>query len=115
MLENDRLIVAESIGNEEVIDHAIRPTRLADYVGQPAVREQMEIFISAARTRKEALDHVLIFGQAWGSWNGCGLPFAIATACERGCLRAKPTRRSLRLGKTWQEGRRAGTLLVAAE
>lgn len=35
---------------------------LADYVGQPAVREQMEIFISAARGRQEALDHVLIFG-----------------------------------------------------
>jgi hypothetical protein len=44
------------------LDRAIRPRRLADYVGQPAVREQMEIFIGAARGRGEALDHTLIFG-----------------------------------------------------
>ena len=43
-------------------DAGIRPRRLADYVGQPAVREQMEIFIHAARERGEALDHTLIFG-----------------------------------------------------
>ena len=47
---------------EEALERAIRPRRLADYVGQPAVREQMEIFIPAARGRSEALDHVLIFG-----------------------------------------------------
>jgi Holliday junction DNA helicase RuvB len=46
----------------EKIDRAIRPKTLKDYVGQPAVREQMEIFIEAARARKDALDHVLIFG-----------------------------------------------------
>jgi Holliday junction DNA helicase RuvB len=62
MLETDRLVVTHALGSEEVLDHAIRPTSLADYVGQPAVREQMDIFISAARSRKEALDHVLIFG-----------------------------------------------------
>lgn len=47
---------------EDAIDRAIRPVRLADYIGQPKVHEQMEIFISAARARAEALDHVLIFG-----------------------------------------------------
>ena len=44
------------------MDRAIRPSSLADYVGQPTVCEQMEIFISAARNRGDALDHVLIFG-----------------------------------------------------
>ena len=43
-------------------DRAVRPRRLCEYQGQPAVREQMEIFIGAARRRKEALDHTLIFG-----------------------------------------------------
>lgn len=47
---------------ETYIDEHIRPRRLQDYIGQPVVREQMEIFIHAARHRGEALDHVLIFG-----------------------------------------------------
>lgn len=47
---------------EDYFDRAIRPTSLADYIGQPVVREQMEIFIGAARGRGEALDHTLIFG-----------------------------------------------------
>ncbi|WP_436662099.1 Holliday junction branch migration DNA helicase RuvB [Acinetobacter sp. P1(2025)] len=47
---------------EDHFDRAIRPTSLADYIGQPVVREQMEIFIGAARGRGEALDHTLIFG-----------------------------------------------------
>ena len=59
----DRLVSADNkASNEEAIDCAIRPKRLAEYVGQSAVREQMEIFIQAARQRTEALDHVLIFG-----------------------------------------------------
>ena len=58
----DRLISAEAERDDGVLDRAIRPKRLADYVGQPPVREQMEIFIRAARERGEALDHVLIFG-----------------------------------------------------
>ena len=62
MIESDRLISAKSADYEDVQDRAIRPALLADYVGQPAVREQMDIFISAARNRQEALDHVLIFG-----------------------------------------------------
>ncbi len=48
--------------NEESIERALRPKRLSDYVGQHRVREQLEIFIQAARGRSEALDHVLLFG-----------------------------------------------------
>jgi Holliday junction DNA helicase RuvB len=62
MAEPSRLISPEAGGEDQALDRAIRPRRLADYVGQPAVREQMEIFIHAARSRREALDHVLIFG-----------------------------------------------------
>ncbi|EEQ04757.1 Holliday junction DNA helicase RuvB [Yersinia bercovieri ATCC 43970] len=62
MIEADRLISAGVISDEESIDRAIRPKLLAEYVGQPHVREQMEIFIQAARQRGDALDHVLIFG-----------------------------------------------------
>lgn len=62
MQDNQRLITAVETSDEDCIDRAIRPKTLLDYVGQPAVCEQMEIFISAARMRTEALDHVLIFG-----------------------------------------------------
>ncbi|MBG6241477.1 MAG: Holliday junction branch migration DNA helicase RuvB [Candidatus Symbiopectobacterium sp. Dall1.0] len=62
MIEADRLISAQEMPEEEIIDRAIRPRMLAEYVGQPQVREQMEIFIEAARKRGEALDHLLIFG-----------------------------------------------------
>ncbi|MDR9437260.1 MAG: Holliday junction branch migration DNA helicase RuvB [Thiohalophilus sp.] len=62
MIENDRLIAAHEQGAEDALDRAIRPARLADYVGQAVVREQMGIFIEAARNRGESLDHVLIFG-----------------------------------------------------
>ena len=62
MIEDDRLIATTAQAAEDALDRAIRPTVLADYVGQPAVREQMAIFIEAARARGEALDHVLIFG-----------------------------------------------------
>lgn len=62
MIETDRLITPEPAGREEQLDRAIRPKSLAEYVGQPAVCEQMEIFIQAARHRQEALDHTLVFG-----------------------------------------------------
>jgi len=62
MIESDRLMSAAEAPYEDPQDRAIRPTLLKDYVGQPAVSEQMEIFISAARSRQDALDHVLIFG-----------------------------------------------------
>lgn len=62
MIEADRLINANVERDEDVVERAMRPKKLADYVGQPHVREQMEIFIEAARKRNEALDHALIFG-----------------------------------------------------
>jgi Holliday junction DNA helicase RuvB len=58
----ERLVSAEGGREEEAIDRAIRPKRLSDFVGQRPVKEQLEIFVSAARARSEALDHVLIFG-----------------------------------------------------
>jgi len=63
MLEPDRLISpAPAHKEEEVFERALRPQKLADYVGQARAREQLEIFITAARKRGEALDHVLLFG-----------------------------------------------------
>uniref|UniRef100_UPI00387E926A Holliday junction branch migration DNA helicase RuvB n=1 Tax=Methylomonas montana TaxID=3058963 RepID=UPI00387E926A len=62
MIESDRLVTAQGNNDEERVDRAIRPKRLKDYVGQKELRQQMEIFIQAAVTRSEALDHVLIFG-----------------------------------------------------
>lgn len=64
-IEPDRLIsaaVAPDDRNEERFEHALRPERLTEYIGQLAVKEQMEIFIAAAKNRSEALDHTLIFG-----------------------------------------------------
>ena len=57
----DRLIDPTSRGDDGV-EAGIRPTLLTEYIGQPVVREQMEVFIEAARGRLEALDHTLIFG-----------------------------------------------------
>ena len=62
MIEADRLITASPRERDEQQDRAIRPLRLADYIGLPVVREQMALFIQAARGRVEALDHTLIFG-----------------------------------------------------
>ena len=62
MIEADRLITATGRDREEQFDRAIRPLSLAEYIGQPVVREQMDLFIRAARGRKEPLDHTLIFG-----------------------------------------------------
>ncbi|MFP2504437.1 Holliday junction branch migration DNA helicase RuvB [Buttiauxella gaviniae] len=62
MIEADRLVSPDTITPDELIDRAIRPRFLADYVGQPQVTSQMEIFIQAAKLRGDALDHLLIFG-----------------------------------------------------
>jgi len=62
MIEQDRVIATGSQREDETYDRAVRPKTLADYVGQPAVKAQLEIFITAARQRHDALDHVLIFG-----------------------------------------------------
>ena len=61
-IEHDRLTSAEPGSEDRAFDRAIRPKSLAEYVGQPGVKQQMGIFIEAARRRGEALDHVLIFG-----------------------------------------------------
>jgi len=58
----DRIVGAGAIREEEAVDRAIRPKRLADYVGQEQVKAQLEIFVQAAVKRGEALDHALIFG-----------------------------------------------------
>ena len=62
MREEDRIVAATDTKTEDVQENAIRPAKLADYIGQEVVKEQMEIFISAARKRSEALDHTLVFG-----------------------------------------------------
>jgi len=61
-LEEERIVSAEGSASEESQDRAIRPLSLADYVGQAEVKEQMDIFINAARKRAEPLDHTLVFG-----------------------------------------------------
>ena len=61
-VEHDRLTSASATSDDPVFDRAIRPKTLADYVGQPGVKQQMGVFIEAARRRRESLDHVLIFG-----------------------------------------------------
>ena len=63
MIERDRLIApGPASPAEEAVERALRPKALADYVGQPRIREQLEIFVAAARRRGEALDHLLLFG-----------------------------------------------------
>jgi Holliday junction DNA helicase RuvB len=63
MTANTRLISTEPASpNEESVERALRPQRLSQYVGQKKIREQLEIFVTAARNRGEALDHVLLFG-----------------------------------------------------
>ena len=61
MVTGDRLITTGALVDDEA-DRSIRPQRLADYVGQAAVKRQLQVFVTAARQRGEALDHTLIFG-----------------------------------------------------
>lgn len=61
-MTDTRIVTAAATREDDALDRAVRPKRLADYVGQTAVKTQMEIFIEATRKRGEALDHVLIFG-----------------------------------------------------
>ena len=61
-VEIERLLSSTNHVEDQAIDRAIRPRRLVDYAGQARTREQMEIFIPAAKSRGEALDHLLIFG-----------------------------------------------------
>jgi len=62
MIETDRLIAPAVSPQEEAIERTLRPTQLAEYIGQEKIRAQLSIFIEAARKRAEALDHVLLFG-----------------------------------------------------
>lgn len=64
MIETDRLVAPETKegAGERTFDKALRPTSLEEFVGQPSIHQQLEIFITAARNRNEALDHVLLFG-----------------------------------------------------
>jgi Holliday junction DNA helicase RuvB len=62
MIEQDRVTTATATREDEVLAQTVRPKRLDDYIGQGAVKQQMGIFVEAARRRGEALDHVLIFG-----------------------------------------------------
>ncbi len=62
MIEPDRFLSANARDKDELQDKAVRPHMLSDYIGQRVVREQMELFIKAARARQESLDHTLIFG-----------------------------------------------------
>jgi Holliday junction DNA helicase RuvB len=61
-MEHDPLIAPDASDDDSTAEKQVRPRRLSDYIGQPSVHEQMEIFIGAARNRGDALDHVLIFG-----------------------------------------------------
>jgi Holliday junction DNA helicase RuvB len=63
VIESDRIVAAKKDGaQEEALERALRPRQLADYVGQERIRDQLSIFIEAARRRREPLDHVLLFG-----------------------------------------------------
>lgn len=69
MIKTDNLVAETRIttpvklnNTEEILDRALRPKELADYIGQPKIKEQLEIFIQASKQRNEALDHVLLFG-----------------------------------------------------
>jgi Holliday junction DNA helicase RuvB len=61
-VEAERIVTGTASSEEEAVERAIRPRRLVDYVGQAPVKTQLEIFVSAARARGEAMDHVLVFG-----------------------------------------------------
>lgn len=58
----ERIVVSTASSDDNVLERALRPKQLDEYVGQKKARGQLEIFISAAKQRKEALDHVLLFG-----------------------------------------------------
>jgi len=62
MIEIDRMVAGDRLEEEAVIERSIRPLSLEEYIGQAAMREQLGIFIEAAKRRDEALDHTLIFG-----------------------------------------------------
>ena len=62
MIEEDRLIGGENQSNEDLKAASVRPNSFADYIGQEDVKSQMTLFIEAARSREDVLDHCLIYG-----------------------------------------------------
>ena len=62
MIEEDRLIGGENQSNEDLKAASVRPNSFADYIGQEDVKSQMSLFIKAARSREDVLDHCLIYG-----------------------------------------------------
>ena len=62
MIEDNPIDADLQLGDDDVIDRSLRPEYLEDFVGQPKLKEQLSIFIQAARSRNESLDHVLLFG-----------------------------------------------------
>jgi holliday junction DNA helicase RuvB len=61
-MDSERLVTAETDSEEARIEASLRPARMAEYIGQPAMKERLGIYLESARARHEALDHVLIFG-----------------------------------------------------
>ncbi len=61
-MQHERLVSQGEVAEDELVNRAIRPKNLVDYIGQPVVREQLEVFITAAKNRADTLDHTLIFG-----------------------------------------------------
>ena len=57
-----RILDNEIMGDEELVERTLRPQYLREYIGQDKVKDQLQIFIEAAKMRDEALDHVLLFG-----------------------------------------------------
>ena len=58
----ERVVTPLDSGEDQLLEASLRPRTLSEYVGQPAMREKLEIYLEAARRREQALDHVLIFG-----------------------------------------------------
>ena len=120
MIETDRLIApARENPQEEAIERALRPKRLAEYVGQAKIREQLSIFIEAAKRRKDTLDHVLLFGSPGLGKTTLARMMATQFSCEFIALSAvfsgiKEVREAVAQAEMWRaQGRR--TILFVDE
>ena len=58
----ERIITSSIIEEDMEAEYSLRPQRLSEYIGQPKIKEKLNIFIKAAQNREEALDHVLLYG-----------------------------------------------------